>query len=127
MSESVQSRRRARAIGVNTWFRLPKPPRFPDALIRRFPELDSHRAEQDAWWENFVGSLHRVLLGPKESDSESASTAGATGPTGPKGDKGDTGATGATSPQGPTGPAGASAFEDISVEEIAMFYGGGAI
>lgn len=127
MSESVQSRRRASAIGVNTWFGLPKPPRFPDALIRRFPELESHRAEQDSWWENFVGSLHRVLLGPKESDTTSTSTTVTVGPTGPKGDKGDTGATGATGPAGPTGPAGSNAFEDISVEEIVMFYGGGAV
>lgn len=125
MSESVQSKRRAQAIGVNTWFGLPKPPRFPDALIRRFPELESHRTEQDSWWENFVGSLHRVLLGPMESDSASAVVT--VGQTGPKGDKGDTGATGATGQHGPTGPAGSNAFENVSIEEIAMFYGGGAI
>lgn len=71
MSDPIQLKRRAAQLGGYSWFSLPRPPRFPDKFISRFPELADFNRQQDAWWSNLVAAMHASLTGQTDSDESS--------------------------------------------------------
>jgi len=45
---------------------IPFPPKLPDTMINRFPELEAYQTAMDQWWSRFADMLQR--------DRESVST-----------------------------------------------------